>query len=164
MSQLSDLIDSLRAEQSCTVAPPTGQPHVAEVDSRLPDDLREFFEICGGVTLFRGANFEWAISGPSELTPTNLIVLGGQVPDDITATWHVIARQPHDSSALVSIDLSEGRRGWTYDSDVEVHGVAGSCTVISHSFTDLLAGLIACRGEYIFWEDDSFVSLGDAYD
>jgi hypothetical protein len=47
---------------------------------------------------------------------------------------------------------------------VEVHGVAGSCAVISHSFTDLLAGLIACRGEYIFWEDDSFVSLGDAYD
>jgi hypothetical protein len=36
--------------------------------------------------------------------------------------------------------------------------------VLAHSFTDLLTRLVDVEGKSIFWTEDEFVSLGDAYD
>jgi len=160
MTQIHDLVDGLRADPSCVLAQPVGRAGPAA----LPDDLQEFYDLCGGLVLFSGAPFEWRIVGPQELTPTNIEVLGEQVEDDITASWFVIARQTGDSSALISIDLSPHRLGWCYDSDVEVHGLVGDSAILAFSFAELLGELIDARGRHIFWEDENFVGKGDAYD
>jgi hypothetical protein len=158
------MIDLMRREPSCLVQPPSGQPVLADAGHGIPDDLREFYDACGGAELFITAPFAWSICEPRRLVPTNPEVVGEQVPDDITASWYIVGRERGDSTSLISIDLGTGKRGWTYDSNFEVHGVAGSCAVLAHSFTDLLDKLLAARGEYLFWTVDSFVSLGDAYD
>jgi hypothetical protein len=162
LSQLSELVSRLREDATCVLAQPVGG--VASTPLRLPDDLRQFYEVCGGLVMFSDAPFVWEIVGPHDLVPTNLEVLGEQVEDDITSSWFVIARQQGDSSALISIDLGPDRLGWCYDSDVEIHGLVGDSAVLAHSFTELLDELVNSRGQYIFWEDERFVSKGDAYD
>jgi hypothetical protein len=162
VSQLHELVAGLRNDTTCVFAQPVDQ--VGSTSLALPDDLRQFYEICGGLVLFDDAPFVWVIVGPHEMTPTNLEVIGEQVEDDITSTWFVIARQRGDSNALISIDLGADRLGWCYDSDVEVHGLVGNSAILAHSFTELLDQLVKARGQYVFFEDSRFVSKGDAYD
>lgn len=162
MGEITELVAAISRDERCIVLPPSGQPVVP--GRRTPDDLREFYTICGGINLFQDSNYSWAISSPDHLAPTNVEVIGDQVNDDITTTWYIVARDSGDSSALISIDLGDDRLGWCYDSDVEVHGVAGSCAVISHSFAELLRALYAARGDYLFWGAPDFIGLGDAYD
>jgi hypothetical protein len=161
LSQIHDLVDGLREDPNCTFAPPVGGPPPSLA---VPDDLREFYEICGGLVLFSDAPFAWEIVGPSGLVPTNLRVLGEQVEDDITSSWFVIAQEHGDSSALISIDLRADRLGWCYDSDSEIHGLVGDSAILAFSFTELLNELIGAHGEYLFWTQEQFVSKGDAYD
>ena len=162
MSKLHELVAGLRGDRTCVFAQPGDQ--TGSTSLTLPEDLRQFYEICGGLVLFEDAPFAWVIVGPHEVTPTNLEVIGEQVEDDITSSWYVIARLRGDSNALISIDLAANRLGWCYDSDVEVHGLVGNCAVLAHSFTELLEQLIKARGQYVFWEDSHFASKGDAYD
>jgi hypothetical protein len=159
--RLAGLLDAIGRDGDCSVGASGGQPAVGRP---IPGDLREFYELCGGVELFRSANYPWVISGVDQLVATNPVVIGTQVEDDITSTWYVIAREGGDSSALISIDLGLRKPGWCYDSDWEVHGVAGSCAVLSHSFTDLLEALYLAKGDYLFWGSTEFAGLGDAYD
>lgn len=163
LSRIFDLVETLNKDPHCQVAPSVGQPHT-QSPYVVPDDLQEFYGLCGGAVLNLGGPFSWSISAPEDLAETNLEMLGEQGLGDITASWHVIAREGDSSASLISIDLSRNRLGWCYDSFYEVHGVVGSCAVLSHSFADLLAQLITARGEVIFWAEDGFVSLGDAYD
>jgi len=162
MTQLHELVAGLREDPTCVFAHPVGE--TGSTSLTLPDDLRQFYEICGGLVLFVDANFVWRIVGPHELVPTNLEVIGEQVEDDITSTWFVIARQPGASSALISIDLGPKRLGWCYDSDFGVHGLVGDCAILAYSFTELLEQLIDSRGQELFWTGPQFVSKGDAYD
>lgn len=159
MTRISDLVAGLREDPTCVFAPPGGG-----MPSGLPDDLREFYELCGGLTLFTDSFFVWEIVGPREIVPTNLVLLGEQFEDDITSSWSVIAREPGDSGSLISIDLGADRLGWCYDSNADVHGLVGDCAVLAHSFTELLSELIEARGQHVFWTADDFVSKGDAYD
>ncbi|GHJ52932.1 antitoxin YokJ [Nonomuraea sp. TT08I-71] len=162
MSRIDDLVDALRRDATCTLAQPVrGTEHAF---SGLPDDLRRFYNICGGAVLFVGAPFVWEIVGPQALAPTNPEVVGEQVDDDLTSSWFIVGRQRGDSSALISIDLAANRLGWCYDSDVEIHGLVGSCPILAFSFTELLEELIDARGRFIFWEGEKFVYKGDAYD
>ncbi|GIH02809.1 hypothetical protein Rhe02_08760 [Rhizocola hellebori] len=162
MSQLHELVAGLREDPTCVFAQPVDQ--MGKTSLTLPDDLRQFYEACGGLVLFQDAPFVWVIVGAHQMIPTNLEVIGEQVEDDITSTWFVIARQRGDSNALISIDLGASRLGWCYDSDVEVHGLVGNSAVLANSFTELLEQLVKSRGQYVFWEDPRFVSKGDAYD
>jgi antitoxin YokJ len=162
LSELRELLSRLREDSSCVFAQPTGD--AASGSFPLPDDLRQFYEICGGLVMFSNAPFVWEIIGAHELVPTNVEVLGEQVDGDITSSWFVIARQQGDSSALISIDLGADRLGWCYDSDVEVHGLVGDSAVLAHSFSELMNELVDSRGQYIFWKAENFTSKGDAYD
>lgn len=56
------------------------------------------------------------------------------------------------------------RLGRCYDSNWEIHGVAGSCPIIANSFTELLERLVMNNGKHWYWLQDDFTSLGDAYD
>lgn len=127
----------ITSRSDCRALRAAGLPDVA-AGHRLPDDLADFYAACGGADLFVGKEVPVRICTPDELVPSNPEIVGEQVPDDITSSWHVVARG--GSGEHLSIDLHPGRLGLCYDSFVEVHGVAGSSAVVATSFTDLCAG------------------------
>jgi len=58
---------------------------------RLPQDLAEFYELCGGIEfLDTPQHYGVIVSPPAQLLPTNPILIGEQVDDDITSSWYVI--------------------------------------------------------------------------
>ena len=64
----------------------------------------------------------------------------------------------------VTIDLAKERLGRCYDSFWDRHGVVGECAVIAQTFTELVSQLYSNQGKSLFWLDDKFNYLGDAYD
>lgn len=55
---------------------------------------------------------------------------------------------------MVTIDCSADRLGRCYDSFWDSHGVAGSCSIVALSFTDLLQRLLDNNGDYWYWLGD----------
>jgi hypothetical protein len=129
---------------------------------QLPDDLKSFYLVAGGATLFRGSGFQFNIVGPSDLVSTNLRLIGSAQFGDISDSWFSVAEDSNGD--YLSIDLGPAHRGRCYDSFHETHGVVGNTPIIATSFTDLLFRLLANRGEHPYWLAHGFVSLGDAYD
>jgi hypothetical protein len=82
VSEISALVEAIRRENGCTVAPPSGRA-IATIGRAIPEDLREFYRLCG-VEIFSGLNFPWRISGPDLLLPTTIEGIGDQVANDIT--------------------------------------------------------------------------------
>lgn len=64
----------------------------------------------------------------------------------------------------ITIDLEKERLGRCYDSFWDRHGVVGECAVIAQTFTELVSQLYSNQGKSLFWLDDKFNYLGDAYD
>jgi hypothetical protein len=152
---------SIRSRSDCLVFPTAGLPNVA-AGHRLPDDVADFYAECGGADLFVGKEFSVRICTPDRLVPSNLEIVGEQVPDDITSSWYVVARG--GSGECLSIDLHPDRLGLCYDSFHEVHGVAGSSPVVARSFTELVRRLLAGDGGHWYWLEPGWSPLGDAYD
>ncbi|MFG0722878.1 SMI1/KNR4 family protein [Pseudomonas sp. GLN_6] len=139
--------------------PTRGLPNVSH---KLPKDLVEFYQACGGLKLFQGQDYAIDIVSSEDFVLANPIIIGGLYPEDISSNWYVVAKGAVDE--IITIDLADERRGRCYDSFYDVHGVVGSCPIIAMSFTELLLSLIESGGGYWFWLKDSFVSHGDAYD
>jgi hypothetical protein len=161
MTSASSAADLIRATPGCSLEPPGGPPPL-EPRHALPDDLRAFYEACGGARLFEGAHYAVRISGPAELVPSNPEIIGEQVDDDITSSWYIVARD--DEGNAISIDLEPARLGRCYDSFVDVHGVAGSCAVVALSFTELVERLVASAGGHWYWLEPDWQPIGDAYE
>jgi antitoxin YokJ len=135
---------------------------VIEPGHLFPADLRQFYELCGGVDFFAGSDYPSQISPPGGLVLANSVIAGSRVPDDISDSWYIIARG--DGSEFMTIDLHPDRTGICYDSFLEIHGAPGSEAIIATSFTDLLERILANQGRHWYWLEPDFVSLGDAYD
>ena len=156
-----ELLDRIRLDPACEVRPPAGVPQVRHRD-QVPSDVAEFYSLCGGVTLFAGADYTCEFISPSELRRANPMIMGEEFPDDITDSWYVIV---HDFNGdYLSIDFAPERCGRCYDSFHERHGLAGDCPIIAKSLTNLLEQLFDNRGGYWYWLESGFASLGDAYD
>lgn len=155
---VKELIEKLQSRNDCQVSPPAGIP---SVDLPLPDDLREFYEYCGGARLFEGADYSITIVTPREFLRANPVILGEDAADDISYDWFVIAKA---GEQYITIDLNESRSGRCYDSFWDRHGVAGNCQIVANSFEQLLEQLLKGTGGYWYWLQDSFQTLGDAYD
>jgi hypothetical protein len=128
----------------------------------LPEDLEEFYSVCGGVRLFDDMEYPIRIVGPAELTRTNPEIVGEECPEDITDSWYIVARGGTEEA--LSIDCSSERSGRCCDSFWDRHGVAGDCRVVALSFTELLARLVAAGGSYWYWLAPGGSGYGDAYD
>lgn len=158
---IRQLISNIRNNPNCTVYPPSGLPVVNEYHV-LPDDLRTFYEICGGLRLFSKSDYPVSIVSSKDVALANPVIVGELYEDDISSTWYVIAKDGNGEH--LTIDLSKERLGRCYDSFFDRHGVAGSCPIIARSFTDLLLRLFENKGQYWYWLQPDLVSLGDAYD
>jgi hypothetical protein len=156
-----DLVELASRSDRCAVHPPAGVPTVRP-EHRLPDDLAEFYQLCGGVDLYRGADYEISITSLAQLLESNVVIVGEQFFGDISASWYTIATTP--DREYVSIDLAAERNGQCYDSFHEVHGIAGSSPIIATSFSELFENLLNSRGGYWYWLKSDFASPGDAYD
>ena len=161
MADVAEILHRIRGLAGCKVHPPQGLPDVPQPHA-LPDDLRQFYSLCGGLSLLEGAEYPAFISRPKELVPANPVIIGEQVNDDMSASWYIIAND--GSGEYLTIDLDPARLGRCYDSFSDRHGVAGSCPIIATSFTDLLERLVANQGRHWYWLEPDFRSLGDAYD
>ena len=158
---MDELIKQVGSTPGCKVLPPAGQPTLRPGEM-LPDDLKEFYELCGGAMLFAGSDYRLDIYPPLTFVPSNLEILGKSATGDISDLWYVIARSGPEEK--LSIDLHPARLGRCYDSFWDRHGVAGSSAVVAESFTDLLGRCLAARGARWWWLEEDWPGLGDAYD
>ncbi|GCE23165.1 SMI1/KNR4 family protein [Dictyobacter kobayashii] len=158
---IDTLVNKIRATPSCQVYDPIGFPALGP-NHVLPEDLKQFYTICGGVSLFDAQDYSLLIVPPTRCVLANPVIVGSIFEDDITATWYIIGDDGNGD--YLTIDFSKERLGMCYDSFHEIHGLRGNCPVIARSFTDLLSRLYDNGGQYWYWLQSDFVSLGDAYD
>ncbi|UEP24371.1 SMI1/KNR4 family protein [Burkholderia ambifaria] len=161
MKSIKEIIEIIRSDSRCQVLPASGdlQP-LPGSDLAYPNDLAEFYNLCGGVVLFRSRkdNVSFKILPASEVLQTNMLVVGEPCEDDISFSWYAICKT--DNGDYISIDTSKERSGRCYDSNFEIHGVAGSCPIIALSFSELLCLLYRSSGMDVFWKTRDY---GDAY-
>lgn len=159
---IEKLIEEVRTLKNCIVLPPTHRPFLSKNEHKLPTDIEKFYEICGGIELYNTSDYSITIVPPDEFSLANPIIVGEMCEGDITADWFIIGIG--STSEYITIDLSSKRLGRCYDSYSDRHGVVGENSIIAYSFTELLKRLIANKGDYWYWLEDDFDSLGDAYD
>lgn len=161
MKAIDDLIDEVARDKRCKIFPVKNElPPLPSSNLAYPSDLVDFYNLCGGAILFEAGkdNVSFEILSPDDLVQMNVVVLGDECLFDISSTWYAICRT--DSGDYISIDLSRERNGRCYDSNHEVHGVPGSCPIVSLSFEELLNKLYRTNGKDIFWKSTNY---GDAY-
>jgi hypothetical protein len=160
--EIEGVISLIAGTPSCTILPPAGNP-VISTHHTLPEDVREFYALCGGVRLFEESPFRTLVSTPAELQLANPIIVGGIFEEDISSSWYIVASDGSDSRKM-TIDLSPERLGRCYDSFWDRHAVAGSSLIIALSFTEFLHRSVTYNGSGYYWWDKTFTPYGDAYD
>jgi antitoxin YokJ len=171
---MATLLSQIRATPDCTVHPPAGLP-ILDAEHALPEDfrdffrsdlgvdpathvlsgdLREFYQLCGGVTLFQHADFSFSIVPPDQLVVANPILL--QLRDReqwLTSKGHISWSRyliaTDGSTENITIDLSRDHLGRCYDSFWDVY--PEDSAVIAQSFLELLAHLFAAQGKELYW-------------
>lgn len=170
---VSDFVDRLRALADCVVHPPTGLPAVRD-GLVLPDDLAEFYGLCGGVVLFADADLPLRVSGPGELVPAAPRLLTEEIaaqalreaPDSVVSTCFVIVDNGEGGATEehVVIDLHPSRLGRCYETFWDRFGLAGDMPVVARTFAELLDWLLATEGEGPERALETRPTYGDAYD
>jgi len=166
---MRDLLRRIQTTPSCRVESPVGLPTIRS-SLCLPDDVQEFYSLCGGVFLAEHTPYAMALVAPSSFTLANPVVLGNiivqaqklQGEDDISWSWYIMATC--GNGEYLVIDLNKERLGRCYDGFHETYGLVGQTPIIARSFTELLTRLYENRGQYWYWLRPDFVSPGDAYD
>jgi len=158
---IKELIDKIRNTPDCIVHAPCGLP-LENQNIDLPKDLKLFYENCGGITFFTNKAYEFSIVAPRELVLANPIIVGELCEEDISSEWYIICKNVEND--YITIDLSSKRLGRCYDSFWDRHGVVGECAIVARNFTELLIQLYNNQGESLFWLEDDFSYIGDAYD
>ena len=160
-NNIDEVLVRIRADSLCAVYPPREVPAI-QTHLKLPEDLKRFYSLCGGLKLFENSNYSFEIISPELLIPSNIKILGQQYIEDASSSWYIVASSGQDQ--FISIDLSEAKNGRCYDSFMDAHAVVGSCAIVANTFTNLLVGLYNIKGDYLYWLKPEFKKLGDAYD
>lgn len=165
---LESLLTKIRVTPDCRLLAPAGLPLLGKSHS-LPDDVREFYQLCGGVHMAEDTQYPIAIIPPTSCIPANPVLLGEVAElaqqaqgDDISWTWYIIA--DCGNGDYVTIDFDQERLGRCYDSFHETYGLVGETPIIAFSFTELLTRFYESRGQRWYWLRPDFIPLGDAYD
>ena len=81
---IRDTVEAIRATPSCRVLPSSSMP-IAN-GAIIPEDLRVFYGICGGVELYRGRLYPITIVCPSAFLRSNKVILSEDILGDISHT------------------------------------------------------------------------------
>lgn len=166
---IDELVTKISTLPNCTVLPPSGLPKISE-EHELTDEIIRFYELCGGVILFKDAPYSVRILKPDEIVQTTPIFWDGNILEaaqesievNVSSSWYVIV-DLHDSNYL-SIDFNRSRLGRCYQTFWGSYAVIGETPIIASSFSILLKRLLENQGDYWYFLKDDFVPLGDAYD
>ncbi|RQV56757.1 SMI1/KNR4 family protein [Burkholderia cenocepacia] len=161
MVSIKEIVEIIRADSRCQVLPASGSlPLLPSPDMVYPSELVEFYNLCGGIVLFGVSkeNVSFKILSANEVMQANMLIVGEPCENDISFSWCVICKL--GSGDYITIDTSKKRNGGCYDSNFEIHGVAGSCPIIALSFSELLCELYKSSGADVFWKTKNY---GDAY-
>lgn len=178
---IKDLIKDISKVRGCEVYQPSGTPNT---DLKLPNDLAEFYKLCGGLELFslfklieKGEieeieHYPSVFIQPEKVLESTKIILSDEVYEEYIAddiynnskfkNWYTIV-DLYDGNYIV-IDLNIDRLGKCYLAYADNFLVAGEMPIVAESFTELLERFVKNNGEYFFFLDDSFESYGDAFD
>lgn len=156
-----EILDKIKNTPNCNVHNPCGLPTLNKGDE-LPNDLKMFYEHCGGISLFANEPYGFTIVSPKEVVLANPVIVGELCEEDISSKWYIICKDVQNN--YITIDLSKERLGRCYDSFWDRHGIVGECTIVAKNFTELLLHLLENQGKNLFWLDDNFLYIGDAYD
>lgn len=154
-------LEKIKKTSNCIVHSPCGMPILGE-KVVLPDDLRLFYENCGGISFFTDKKYGFTIVSPKEMVLANPIIVGELCEEDISSKWYIVCKDMEGN--YITMDLAIERLGRCYDSFWDRHGVVGECAVVANNFTELLINLYNNKGKSLYWLDKSFKYLGDAYD
>lgn len=153
IAMINTLIDIVKQLSDCQVMPIIGFPDL-QSGHILPDDLKTFYNECGGMDLFINNVYSFRISSPQNLVLANDVLFQGVSPEDleeskghISWSWYIIAQ--HQNSIYITIDLAKERLGLCYNSEWVLH--PGNSYIIAKSFTQLLEIMIKAKGEKEFW-------------
>ena len=167
MQTIDEVVKIAAVMPGCELLPPVGQPKPSSKRHKLPKDLRRFYELAGGASLFSDQHPDLRVVAPKEFVPANPVLL----PEDVYSkyrkdfalsdSWYLICVGGHYEA--ISIDLAANHSGRCYDSFHEVHGT-GDSQIIARSFTELLLLLLDSRGKKLWWEGPKGFSYGRAFD
>jgi antitoxin YokJ len=160
MADIATLVNQIRSHPDCVVLPPSGLPTLLP-GHILPADLRYFYEVTGGATLFDSEPSPNIILPSEQVELTSLAVLGDVLEGDISASWYALVFDGNGD--YLSIDCHPERLGRCYDTFHETFASPGSTPIIATSFTELLVRLLQGGGRYQYWVAEGFQPLGDAY-
>lgn len=160
MLTITEIVKHIATNTSCVIQPPNGLPTLT-TDLTLPNDVAEFYNLCGGATLFMGQDYQIRVVGPSEFVRANPVIVGEPCEYDKSYNWFIIAND--DNGQYITIDLSAATSGRCYDSFLDTYGLQGDTPIIAASFTEFLNLLFEGAGQYFYWLELSFMPLGDAY-
>lgn len=158
---IEEIIEVIKRDKECKVYDICGNPMLKEGDI-LPEDIKHFYEICGGIHFFKGSEYEFIVVPPTEVALANPLIVGELCKEDISSKWYIICKDLEDN--YITFDSSYERNGRCYDSFWDRHGVVGECSVVANNFTELLCNLYKSKGKDLYWLSDNFKYLGDAYD
>ncbi|MCM3490000.1 SMI1/KNR4 family protein [Alkalihalophilus marmarensis] len=162
MEKIKKLLTQIKNLPGCRVLEPNGLPSIDEASHVFPEDIKEFYTLCGGVILIEHEEYPTFVVPPDKFVLANPIIIGELCEEDISSNWYIICNDGKDE--YLTIDLAKERLGRCYDSFFDRHGLVGETQMIATSFTDLLERLVENKGQYWYWLKNDFDSLGDAYD
>ncbi len=164
---LDILLESIRKDGNCRVFPPKNSIHLQK---NIPDDLKQFYQLTDGISLFEDKSYNVSIVGRGDFIPINKKLFLFESEDqeerdknEVSSAWFLIAKN-ESLDQYISIDLTKERFGQCYDSFSETHSLVGNSQIIAKNFTQLLNMLYKSGGENWFWLGENFEYLGDAYD
>lgn len=168
MRAMLQLLNLIGRTPDCVVNPAQGLPTI-DSNHVLPDDLIEFYKLCGGVSFFSSSAYYMEILPPDRFVLANPVIFIGVGESelrasisDISWSWYIVGEGANRQ--FMTIDLSSERLGRCYDSFWDSHAMPGYSPIIAKSFTELLNKLFANRGRHWYWLQPEFRSIGDAYE
>ncbi len=168
------LVERVIATPGCSVSQPMGVP-VLRQGHVLPEDVRRFYELCGGMELYGSEWYGVRIPGPDGFLPADPVVLSfifeewvaSGIYDSATRSrdWYIIADIGHGDYIVIDCDPGAGRLGRCYQAlwDSGYPG-KGNTPIIARSFGELLERVIEDKGDRWYFLQPGFEPYGDAYD
>ena len=160
MERVQRILKAISESKDCLLLKKEHHVNV-DVGYLLPDDLRYYLENYNSIIFWKNSEYSVKIVGIEDFKKANPVIIGEEVPDDISNNWFIIA---DDNPQFITIDLFKERLGKCYDSFWDRYGVVGEQPIIANSFTELLEQLFKGKGGYYYWLQDNFEYIGDAYD
>ena len=161
------MLSQIGGNANCRCFPSKGIPTVME-GHKLPEEVRLFYRLSGGLELFTDRRFGFRIVSPEEVVTANPVIFGAfyndhrlEFDEDTSSSWYIIARGK-DPGQIISIDCGLQRNGFCYDSFWEVHA-SRNAKIVARGFADLVVNLFEAQGTNLYWERESF-NLGYAGD